>query len=336
MLPTRFAAVFITSLCATFGAARAQTAPDTSSDIVIEALPKEHLLVVGRRAAFMVQEGWEGDGAKRGVYTARNVWPRLEAINVCFFGGDAQQRRQVIDAAMEWTKIGARIPLSFGTDTSAADCRGNSKSEHIRVGFRAGATAWSAIGTDSVTGMFKLDQPSMNLGYAKTMNAKAVKRLIMHEFGHALGLQHEHQNPRGKCWREEYDLKVVDDYLRGRYGWDGNTIEANMKLIEVQGTLAEAFDAKSIMIYGFPDFFYKAGRNSRCFAEEVPVISGSDAELMRKLYPVGAERAAVLLSDRKKFWASKAAELPANKRGAADGVFGGDFAATIAKMIDPF
>ena len=64
----------------------------------------------------------------------------------------------------------------------------------IRVAFDPSDGAWSYIGTDCRS--IPANQPTMNLGFEDGGTAA-------HEFGHAIGLGHEHQNPQGGIeWNE--------------------------------------------------------------------------------------------------------------------------------------
>jgi hypothetical protein len=59
--------------------------------------------------------------------------------------------------------------------------------------------AWSYIGTDCRS--IPLNEATMNLGFLDGGTAA-------HEFGHALGLAHEHQNPAGGIqWNEEVVIR---------------------------------------------------------------------------------------------------------------------------------
>jgi len=108
----------------------------------------------------------------------------------------------------------------------------------IRIGFDSNDDAWSCIGTDS-SNKWK----TMNLGFID-------RGTVLHEFGHALGLIHEHQSPArgGFEWNRE---EVIKSLSGPPNNWDLDTIEHNTfaKYDESQITMTE-YDSKSIMHYG--------------------------------------------------------------------------------------
>ena len=57
---------------------------------------------------------------------------------------------------------------------------------NVRVSFNPHGGAYSLVGTDCLKSK---EQSTMNLGWLDAGT-------IMHEFGHVLGMIHEHQNPR--------------------------------------------------------------------------------------------------------------------------------------------
>lgn len=108
----------------------------------------------------------------------------------------------------------------------------------IRIGFDPNDGAWSYIGTDC-SGKWK----TMNLGFID-------QGTVLHEFGHALGLIHEHQSPAngGFNWDKE---EVINSLSGPPNNWDLDTIEHNMfAKYDKDQLLMTEYDSKSIMHYG--------------------------------------------------------------------------------------
>jgi hypothetical protein len=91
---------------------------------------------------------------------------------------------------------------------------------------------------------------------------------VLHEFGHAIGLNHEHFHPQ--CQK---DLKLMDtvNYLIGppnnwsrqqaMYNMDAKTYFAT---VSAKPAMTPKIDQSSVMLYSFPDSFYNSGVNSPC------------------------------------------------------------------------
>ena len=115
----------------------------------------------------------------------------------------------------------------------------------------------------------------MNLGFLDGGTAA-------HEFGHAIGLAHEHQNPAGGIqWNEEV---VIRELAGSPNFWDEATTRHNVlrkyQADQVNGT---AFDPDSIMLYFFPASWTLNGIGTK--ANEV--LSRLDKEFIAsaKMYP---------------------------------------------------
>ena len=80
----------------------------------------------------------------------------------------------------------------------------NAAAAQIRISFKY-TGSWSTIGIDALD--VPANQPTMNYGWltADTEDAE-YSRVVIHEFGHTLGLIHEHQHPEGGI---PYDLEKV-------------------------------------------------------------------------------------------------------------------------------
>ncbi|MCB1056317.1 MAG: peptidase, partial [Acidobacteria bacterium] len=103
--------------------------------------------------------------------------------------------------------------------------------------------SWSYIGTDCLD--IPRDSPTMNFGWLD-------QGVVLHEFGHAIGLIHEHQNPLGGIrWNRQ---QVIRDLSGAPNFWDLDTIEHNMfetyDRDQINGT---RLDAESVMLYAIPD-----------------------------------------------------------------------------------
>jgi hypothetical protein len=170
-------------------------------------------------------------GVFRMAVVRNKKWLNGSTLRVAFLEGTSQQHQKVKDFAPEWCQH-ANLNFNF---VSAHDAE-------IRIAFQDDG-AWSYIGTDCRD--IPLDQPTMNFGWLD-------RGVVLHEFGHAIGLIHEHQNPSGGI---KWDKDVVYRDLSGSPNfWDRATIDNNMfKAYSLNQLNATAVDPKSIMMYPIPN-----------------------------------------------------------------------------------
>ncbi|HEY9065675.1 MAG TPA: M12 family metallopeptidase [Burkholderiaceae bacterium] len=201
-------------------------------------------------------------GRTRALAPRGKSWINGSTLQVRFMGGTTAQQDKAREQAAWWMAV-ANLRFVFG-DAPNAD---------IRISFDENDGAWSMIGTDARSVPF--NQATMNLGFLDGGTAA-------HEFGHAIGLAHEHSSPLGGI---EWNKPVVLRDLAGPPNfWDAATVEHNVffkyAMDQINGT---AFDPDSIMLYAFPAEWTLNGVSTHAN----DVLSQLDKEFIAgaKMYP---------------------------------------------------
>jgi hypothetical protein len=201
-------------------------------------------------------------GPYRAISPIGKLWMNGSSLHVRFMGGTPAKHDKVKTQARWWS---AHANLKFIFD--------NSPQADIRISFDSSDGAWSYIGTDAKS--IPLSQPTMNLGFLDGGTAG-------HEFGHAIGLAHEHSSPKGGIqWNNE---AVIKDLSGPPNNWSVDEIRHNVldkyKVDQINGT---EFDPDSIMLYFFPAIWTLNGVGT----EQNEVLSSLDKTFVAgaKMYP---------------------------------------------------
>jgi hypothetical protein len=197
------------------------------------------------------------------IYT--KLWSPGRTLKISFIGEvDPIVRQKIIDYSSQWLNF-ANLRFEY------VDAGGD-----IRISTTRGGS-WSYVGTDAKG--IAANKPTMNYGWlTPTTSEEEFSRVILHEFGHALGAIHEHQHPdAGIPWDKP---KVYAYYAR--QGWNAaqvdNNIFARYSASQLNST---SYDPESIMHYAVPDELtignYQVGWNR--------ILSDNDKVLARRCYP---------------------------------------------------
>ena len=143
----------------------------------------------------------------------------------------------------------------------------------IRISFQP-TGAWSNIGTDCT--FVSSSTATMNFGWLDVAT-------VIHEFGHALGMIHEHQNPRGEPIK--WDIPRVLEWAANPPNyWDETTTRHNIiDKYEENITNGSSFDPESIMLYYFPAYL----TTNNIGTEQNQRLSKNDVIYLSNQYPGG-------------------------------------------------
>ena len=191
------------------------------------------------------------------VLVKDKMWPANSTLNVVFIDGTAAQKAQVQEYAPLWLED---TSLKFRFYDGWRDAP---RESHIRVSFLS--HTGSTLGNH---GDLLSREPTLLLAEIATddLPQDYARRYILHEFGHALGFEHEYRNPKWPYGMAAIETQISDCFPRlEKLGY--SQTDAKRRCREINGPLAEiatystVFDEYSIMNY--PQVIDLAGQGEK-------------------------------------------------------------------------
>ncbi|MCI0450595.1 MAG: hypothetical protein L0Y79_12580 [Chlorobi bacterium] len=160
-----------------------------------------------------------------------NKWKPGDVLGVSFLNGSPKLHEKVAEVAKTWENY-ANIKFDF---------TGNSRNV-IRIRFNAGKND-SKIGTDALT--FPAEEETMCYAYIHENSSEPeIKRVVLHEFGHALGLIHEHFHPYSGI---NFDRENTIKHFMSASGFSEADVEKNvLRTYCINQLSSTEFDPNSI------------------------------------------------------------------------------------------
>lgn len=197
-----------------------------------------------------------------------SLWDPGTTLHVRFLDGGKRIRKKVEDAAMPWISD-TNLKFEFGDNPGA----------QVRISFKKQGS-WAVQGTTALS--IPPNEPTVNFGWLKDNTPQdEVDRVVLHEFGHVLGLQHEHGNPASTLkWKKD----EVYRYYSQIQGWDREKVDRFVFAIwpPAYFPVHKVFDPDSIMMFPMEAKFLAAGK---------PIgwnrtLSAVDRQFAAALYPL--------------------------------------------------
>lgn len=210
----------------------------------------------------------------RGLADQDALWTAGQPLSIGFLGGSPRLRDRVFETARRWTngdEGGANLSFQRSDNPETAD---------IRIAFDPDGGSWSHIGI--YARRIDSDKPTMNLGRATEETPdRDFASVVLHEFGHALGLLHEHNHPNAVLhWNKD---AVYADLMGPPNNWSKATIDFNVfeSYSPMRQKMSEHADLVSIMIYTIPAHWLLFGQPAVMPSDQ---LSSGDKEFIRSLY----------------------------------------------------
>jgi len=225
------------------------------------------------------------NSAQKAVFIKNLLWDQNSTITIGFFNdGYGIERTQINDTKnidpLEYTiskltpvqgvkrVVQDRIQPLVNLKLQFLD---DPRDAIIRISFVKEKGTWSNNGTSAL----KVDKDDVTMNFAWLDVAT-----ILHEFGHFLGMTHEHQGPYSNI---QWNKPLLYKYYKTNYGYDQASVDEKIiKQHKIYNVTSSDFDPLSIMLY----FFDKRLTTNNLGTPKNNRLSGYDVLWITSTYPV--------------------------------------------------
>lgn len=217
------------------------------------------------------------------ILSSNKKWVNGTIIKYFFIDGSQAQRNVVVQAFQQWKNLG--IGLSFSQTN-------NIEEAIARIGFSIGDGSWSYVGRDNLE--IPTSEKTMNFGWDLTANSYGMTTAL-HEIGHLLGFQHEHQSPfSGIEWNTE---AVYNEFSGAPNNWSKEDIDANiLSKMPSNQVIGSSWDSKSIMEYEFGQGLVINPVQYKNGIYPPGILSQQDIKGVKSFYPITAKNSSIQLN----------------------------------------
>ncbi|WP_123508098.1 M12 family metallopeptidase [Pseudomonas frederiksbergensis] len=200
---------------------------------------------------------------KRSVGQWNKFWGNGRTLNITFINEAPEDIKKTIEKIIRQWEPSTNLTFTFN-DAAKGDIRIKTDAQ----------TNESYVGTDAT--LAPELEPTLRL--AVDCEDPDFELTVLHEFGHALGLQHEHQHPKANI---PWDKPKVYEFYKDNFQWTEEEVDGNLFSSLSTDLLLGPYDKDSIMHYVVDNELtlgdWEVRRNTR--------ISKLDRRNMRKAYP---------------------------------------------------